>query len=154
MFKEVNDKNLGDSVEPRPFEALSLKEKLELAGVSVVPAIVPDGTEVIDPYGISESMDLFDLLATVANKVVNKDTFLDFNLVQKAFATYTGAKDIPKELAYLTEVELKEIQERVSSALKFTDPSNEKLEKLVESIVFAGLLLLSGITTYTRKPLD
>lgn len=154
MSKEVNDKNLGDSVEPRPFEALSLKEKLELAGVSVVPAIVPDGTEVIDPYGISESMDLFDLLATVANKVVNKDTFLDFNLVQKAFATYTGAKDIPKELAYLTEVELKEIQERVSSALKFTDPSNEKLEKLVESIVFAGLLLLSGITTYTRKPLD
>lgn len=154
MSKEVNDKNLGDSVEPRPFEALSLKEKLELAGVSVVPAIVPDGTEVIDPYGISESMDLFDLLATVANKVVNKDTFLDFNLVQKAFATYTGAKDIPKELAYLTESELKEIQERVSSTLQFTDPSNEKLEKLVESIVFAGLLLLSGITTYTRKPLD
>jgi len=148
------DKNLGDGLEPKPFEALSLKEKLELAGVSIVPVALPESGEVIDPYGISESMDLFDLLATVANKVVNKDTFLDFNLVQKSFATYTGAKDIPKELAYLTEQELTEIQERVSSILKFTDPSKERLEKLVESIVYAGLVLLSSITQYARKPLD
>lgn len=146
-----DDKNLGDGLEPKPFEALSLKEKLELAGVSVVPVTLPEGGEVIDPYGISESMDLFDLLATVANKVVNKDTFLDFNLVQKTFATYTGAKDIPKELQYITETELAEIQERVSTTLKFIDPAKEKLEKLVESIVFTGLVLLSSITAYTRK---
>jgi len=151
MTDILKDKNLGDSVEPRPFEVLSLKEKLELAGVTVVPVKTSDGKGFIDPYGISESMDLFDLLATVANKVVNKDSFLDFNLVQKAFATYTGAKDIPKELQYITEVELAEIQDRVATTLKFIDPAKEKLEKLVESIVFTGLVLLSSITAYTRK---
>jgi hypothetical protein len=151
MTDILKDKILGDSVEPRSFEALSLKEKLELVGVNVVPVKTPDGKGFIDPYGISESMDLFDLLATVTNKVVNKDTFLDFNLVQKAFATYTGAKDIPKELQYITEVELTEIQERITATLKFTDPSKEKLEKLVESIVFTGLVLLSSITAYARK---
>lgn len=151
MTDILKDKNLGDSAQPKPFEALSLKEKLELVGVTVIPVKTPDGKGFIDPYGISESMDLFDLLTTVVNKVVNKDTFLDFNLVQKAFATYTGAKDIPKEMLYITEVELEEIKSRVEAGLKFNDPSKEKLEKLIEQVVFTGICLLSSITSYTRK---
>jgi len=140
------DKNLGDSVQPKPFEKLSLSEKLKLVNISVIPQ-----GDAPDLYGIEESLDLFDLLATVANKVVNKDTFLDFSLLQKAFATYTGAKEIPKELTHLTDFEVATILERVKAVLKFNDPDKASLEILAERIVFAGLLLLSGITDYTRK---
>lgn len=149
----ADNKNLNEQIkdlQPKPFTSLSLKEKLDLAGISVVPVKTPEG-QVIDPYGIDESLDLFDLLSTVGNKVVNKDSFLDFDLVQKAFATYTGAKQIPKELTHLTEPEVQVIVERVRKNLVFKEPDKVKLEKLVEDIVFAGLLLLSSITAYTSK---
>ena len=138
-------------VQPKPFKDLSLHEKLELVGITVIPTNLPTNESPIDPYGIDESLDLFDLLATVANKVVNKDTFLDFSLVQKAFATYKGAKDIPAELSHLVESEVVKITECVQTALKFSDPNKAKLEKLVEDLSFGGLFILSAITSYLQK---
>lgn len=138
-----------DKLSPKPFSDLSLKEKLDLVGIQIVPTNLPTGEAPIDPYGIEESLDLFVLLATIGNKVVNKDSFLDFTLAQKAFATYTGAKEIPKELTHITEAEILRIKETVEKTLKFEKPDTQKLEALVERIVFIGLLLLFSITDYT-----
>lgn len=135
-----------EDVQPKPFDTLPLKDKLELVGVKIVP---DDGAP--DLYGVGETTDLFNLLTTVVNKIVNKDSFLDFNLVQKGFVAYTGAKDIPKELLYLTETELVILKEVVETGLKFEDPNKAGLEALVETIIFAGLTLVLGITQYTRK---
>lgn len=138
-----------DDVQPKPFEQLSLKEKLELAGIQVMPTATPERL-VVDPYGIQESLELFDLLTTIANKVVNKDSFLDITLIQKTFVAYQGAKQIPKELIYLTESEVGVIQERIKMGLKFDNPDKAKLERLVETLTFAGLLILFGITSYMQ----
>ena len=142
---ELVDVNPKDFVSPKSILETSLKEKLEFFGMQVLPANAPD------PYGINESKDLFLLLATVTNKVVNKDTFLDFSLAQKAFAAYKDAKQIPKELNYLTEAELEELKALIAKELKFDNPDKAKLEILIEKLSFAGLLILQAITEYANK---
>ena len=138
------------NVEVKPFKDLPLKSKLELIGIKVVPT----ETGAPDPYGVEESLDLFDLATTIANKIVNKDSFLDFNLVGKGLAVYKGGEKIPNELTHLSERELTIIQDRVTAGLKFNNPDQVGLELLIERITFATLLLLYGITEYTHVNVD